>query len=376
MPIRFLDNNKIEPFYPPGSPIYFTKQDIGAKIIAPSIYNCYIVDVNDGNGASGAAGIDGTEVGFNSYTSARIEGFAGHNTFDTNNDRKFNGEFAIDRSVSPTEPIVLPNNDITDITDPGYGVYQSEASKLLGDDITATAQPIRLSNYDGLAISEYGLSGSEIDIQFTIPRTASEGGLDPTWGYSHWADVMVGVTDVKPYAVDESAEFAISYDIPNPDDPDEPLEITPGAGVARTDVLPNDRILFAEHTHAWAASDINGNDSRESWPVFQYRSRLGLLYSVPKLVGISTGICGRVKIRVGDPELIGDVNYVTVKPDDSNVTNRYFLTSAQGVLSILTPVKGSGYDGGQVAYVVTEGGSVIVDLTSVYTGILEEYDID
>jgi len=377
MPIRFDGDNKIEPFYPiGGTPIYFTKQDIGAKIIAPSIYNCYIVDVNDANGASGKAGVDGTEVGFNSYTSARIEGFAGHRTFETNDDRKFNGEFAIDRSVSPTVPITLPNNPITDQTDPGYGVYQSEASKLLGSDITATAQPVRLSNYDGLAISEYGLSGSEIDIQFTIPRSSSEGGIDPTWGYSHWADMLVGVTDVKPYAVDESAEFAISYVISDPDNPGDPLEITPGPGVARTDVLPNKKILFAEHTHAWASSDINGNDISEGFPIFQFRSRLGLLHSVPKLVGISTGICGRVKIRVGDPELIGDVNYVTVKPDDPLVTNRYFLTSAQGVLSTLTPVGQSGYDGGQVAYVATEGGSVIVDLTSVYTGTLEEYNID
>ena len=383
MPIRFDGDNKISPWYPVGgTPIYFTKQDIGAKIIAPSIYNCYIVDVSDANNVSGKAGMDGTEVGFNSYTSARIEGFAGHREFETNDDRKFNGEPAIDRSVSPTEPILLPNNPITDQSNPGYGAYLSQASKLSGTDIvlpdgtTAAAQPVRLSNYDGLAISEYGLSGSEIDIQFTIPRTSREGGLDPTWGYSHWADVLVGVTDVKPYAVDESAEFAISYVISDPDNPGDPLEITPGPGVARTDVLPNSKILFAEHTHAWARSDINGNDSAEAWPIFQYRSRLGLLHSVPKLVGISTGRCGRVKIRVGDPELIGDVSYVTVKPDDSLVTNRYFLTSAQGVLSALTPVGENGYDGGQVAYVTTEGGSVIVDQTSVFTGNLQEYNID
>ena len=301
------------------------------------------------------------------------------NPADSNTDNVYEMTATVsDGSLSDSEDfsVTVTNDTSDDVTTTGYDGTILVMGPIQGATvcIEASAGTCTGAQYTTTSAQD-GTFSLTVD-SGTTGVLRSEGGFDPTWGYSHWADVMVGVTDVKPYNVDESAEFAISYDIPNPDNPDESLEISPGPSIARTDFLPNNKILFAEHTHAWASSDINGNDSNEGWPIFQYRSRLGLLYSTPKLVGISTGICGRVKIRIGDPELIGDVNYVTVKPDDSNVTNRYFLTSAQSVLSTLTPVGQSGYDGGQVAYVATEGGSVIVDLTSVYTGILEEYDID
>ena len=407
MPIKMLqDGGKIEPFIADtANPIYFRKQDIGAKIIAPSIYNCYIEDVQDDSGNSALLGQDSatdggktpaefyTETGYpswNAYTTAIIKGFGGLDTFNLSADRVFYGEGSTDRSVSPTVPIILPN-DVD-----GDGVYRSEASKLLGSDATATAQPVRLSNYDGLAISEYELTGSEIDIQFAIPRSARQGGFDPTWGYSHWADMMVGVTDVKPYQNTEGAgdildssgnsiytpeaAFSISWNDINTTTGDK-IILNPGPGVAQTTILPNDKILFAEHTHAWAVSDLNGNDSREAWPIFQFRSRLGILYSVPTLTGISTGICGRVKIRVGDPELIGNVQY-TESPPETGAEGEYFLVSNQNILSTLTPVGGSGYDGGQVAYVkqIGEGPDfetqVTVEDNSVFVGSLKEYVVN
>ena len=401
MPIKMLsEGGKIEPFIADtANPIYFRKEDIGAKIIAPSIYNCYIEDVQDDSGNSALLGQDSatgsgddnfyTDTGYpswNAYTTAIIKGFGGLDTFNLSADRVFYGEGSTDRSVSPSKPIILPN-DVD-----GDGVYRSEASKLLGSDATATAQPIRLSNYDGLAISEYQLTGSEIDIQFVIPRSARDGGIDPTWGYSHWADVMVGVTDVKPYQNDELGEikdssdniiytpeaaFSLSYDNINTVNGEKIIE-NPSPGVANTTFLPNDKILFAQHTHAWARSDINGNDSTEAWPIFQYRSRLGLIHSIPSLTGISTGRCGRVKIRVGDPELIGEVEYTTTPPVDG-AEGQYFFTSNQNILSTLTPVEGTGYDGGQVAYVKkldddTFETQVTVDDNSVFVGALKEYD--
>ena len=403
MPIKMLqDGGKIEPFIADtANPIYFRKQDIGAKIIAPSIYNCYIEDVQDDSGNSALLGQDSqtgdenfyTDTGYpswNAYTTAIVKGFGGHREFVLTDDRKFYGEGSTDRSVSPSKPIILPN-DVD-----GDEVYRSEASKLLGSDATATAQPVRLSNYDGVAISEYELTGSEIDIQFAIPRSARQGGFDPTWGYSHWADMMVGVTDVKPYQNTEGAgdildssgnsiytpeaAFSISWNDINTTTGDK-IILNPGPGVAQTTILPNDKILFAEHTHAWAASDINGNDSREAWPIFQFRSRLGILYSVPTLTGISTGICGRVKIRVGDPELIGNVQY-TESPPETGAEGEYFLVSNQNILSTLTPVGGSGYDGGQVAYVkqIGEGPDfetqVTVEDNSVFVGSLKEYVVN
>ena len=90
MPIILKDANTIEPFYETGSqPVYFKVEDIGAKIIAPSIYNCYIVDVGDvGDTNSGKNG-DRSNVGFNSFTKATIQGFEGHREFETGDTRKF-----------------------------------------------------------------------------------------------------------------------------------------------------------------------------------------------------------------------------------------------------------------------------------------------
>ena len=351
MPIKIIETNTIEPFYPEGgTEIYFTKQDIGAKIIAPSIYNCYITDVSDNT------------IGFNSYTTATIKGFEGHEDFTIGDTREFDGERAIDRSIDPPVVITLPN-DVG-----GDNVYRSEASKLLGSTDVETAQPVRLSNYDGLAISDYQLSGSEIDIQFTVPRTASEGGIDPTWGYSHWADALVGVTDVRPISLpDGSAEFDIDWSNFELDGDGKPVEkIESGIN---TSVLPNNKILFAEHTHAWAASDVTGADAREAWPTFRFRTRLGLIYTVPPLVGISSGRCGRVKIRVGEPETLTGVKYVQEDPSDSSQLAN-FLRSPKGVLSTLTPVGGSAYDGGQVAYTVGTNLTVIVDQNCKFEGNL------
>ena len=369
MPIKITQENEIEPFYEiNAAPIYFKVEDIGAKIIAPSIYNCYITDVKDAQGNSGLAGDLGSEVGFNSFTSATIQGFEGHKEFAFGNTRKFLNERSTDRSVSPPEVVELPNDIDSD------GVYRSQASKLLGSTALETAQPIRLSNYDGIAISDYQLSGSEIDIQFTIPRSSRQGGIDPTWGYSHWGDVLVGITDVAPIPVGANeAEFAIAWTDVDTDGSvtdviGGPIPIAANSGI-HTSYLPNSKILFAEHTHAWASSDVTGADSREAWSIFQYRSRLGLLHTVPSLVGISSGRCGRVKVRVGDPESLNQVTFVTTEPGTTNSGN--FLISSKGVLSSLTPVGGSSYDGGQVAYTKGTDPTVIVDSAATFKGVLK-----
>ena len=362
LPIKIIGPNTIEPFYPTGgTPIYFRKQDIGAKIIAPSIYNCYITDVSDNT------------IGFNSYTTATIKGFEGADEFTFGDTRQFEGERSIDRSVNPPEVVTLPNDN-------GDDVYRSKASELLGSTDVETAQPIRLSNYDGLAISDYQLSGSEIDIQFTVPRSRREGGFDPTWGYSHWADALVGITNVPPIEKDGGAEFAITWSDVDTDGSKTGTvggEIIRNAGTANTSVLPNNKILFAEHTHAWAQSDVTGADSRESWPIFRYRTRLGLLYTVPSLVGISSGRCGRVKVRVGDPESLNQVTYVNGNPNPSPPPDEssagYFLRSTKGILSALTPVGGSAYDGGQVAYTVGTDPTVNTDPVATFEGELKSY---
>ena len=357
LPIKITANNTIEAFYPDGgTPIYFKKEDIGAKIIAPSIYNCYIVEVMDDSGNRGSLN-QTPDAGYNNYPKATIHGFLGHERFvlgaaDGDTGRGFFGELAKDRSVSPPVNVLLPNSG----TDPDDFVYRSEASK-------PDAQPVRLSNYDGLAISDYKLTGSEIDILFTVPRSRSEGGIDPTWGYSHWGDVLVGVTDVQP--ISDGTVSGVEFNI------DWQEEEDGSAGTGNTSRLPNSKILFAEHTHAWASSDIEGADSREAWPTWQFRTRLGLSHQVPPVVGISSGRCGRVKIRVGDPETIQNVTLVDKNPKTNVQEGKFFLTSPAGGL---TTIDSEAYDGGQVAYSVGTDPTIIKEPNVIFVGSVDQTD--
>jgi hypothetical protein len=129
---------------------YFTKDDIGAKIIAPSIYNAYIYDVTNQIGIG------------NSYEKAVIKRFAG--TFGFSLETKpIAGELVLDRVLGITTTI-------------GIG--------------TTYPHQIRLSNYNATAASDFAFSGSKIEIQFVNPNNEDD--------YEHFADFLIGVTDKKP----------------------------------------------------------------------------------------------------------------------------------------------------------------------------------
>jgi len=116
---------------------YFSSSDVGAKIIAPSIYDAYIEEVSDPVGAGG------------SFESAKIS-------------RNVAGELALDK-VTGISSIVQ------------QGVYP---------------YPIRLSNYSATAASDLALTGSKIEIQFVNPTQSDD--------YSHFANFLIGVTDKEP----------------------------------------------------------------------------------------------------------------------------------------------------------------------------------
>jgi hypothetical protein len=129
---------------------YFTKDDIGAKIIAPSIYNAYI------SGVTNQIGIG------NSYEKAVIKRFGG--TFGFGLETKpIAGELVLDRVLGITTTI-------------GIG--------------TTYPHQIRLSNYNATAASDFAFSGSKIEIQFVNPNNGDD--------YAHFADFLIGITDKKP----------------------------------------------------------------------------------------------------------------------------------------------------------------------------------
>ena len=129
---------------------FFFKEDEGAKLIAPSIWNAYIDTVSESVGAAG------------SFTKATLKGYTGVGgvTFGTRN--------------------------IADGT-------------LVRDAVTGAATTIGLSNYPHAvrlsqksfyAASDLPLTGSKIEIQFINPRNSDS--------YGHYADFNIGLTNIEP----------------------------------------------------------------------------------------------------------------------------------------------------------------------------------
>ena len=129
---------------------FFFKEDEGAKLIAPSIWNAYIDTVSEPVGSAG------------SFTKATLKGYSG------------------------TSGDTLSPRNIADGT-------------LVLDAVTGTATTIGLSNYphtvrlsqkNFYAASNLPLTGTKIEIQFINPRNRDS--------YGHFADFNVGITNIQP----------------------------------------------------------------------------------------------------------------------------------------------------------------------------------
>ena len=227
-----------------GSGVYFTKDDIGAKIIAPSIYNAYIYDVPESSRVSGT----------NNYERAELKRFGGLSGFGLET-KPIAGELVLDRVLGITTTI-------------GIG--------------TTYPHQIRLSNYNATAASEFAFSGSKIEIQFVNPNNGDD--------YAHFADFLIGITDKKPIVgISTLGGFTL-----------------PGAGT--TSILSNSQILYGEHTHSYAVSDENGVETAEGWAPSQPPLRMGIDYRIPNLSAPAGGVCSKVTVDVLDPLEIKNVN--------------------------------------------------------------------
>ncbi len=137
----------------------FTVNDIGAKLIAPSIYDAYISEVSDPVGTG------------ESFAKARIKGVKG-------NDRNIPQSTVFDRvvGIATTIPVGSPYS-----------------------------HPVRLSNYNtGYVASDYKFTGSKIEIQFVNPTRSDD--------YAHYADFIVGITDVEP-VVTKSPNSLLGFNV-------------------------------------------------------------------------------------------------------------------------------------------------------------------
>ena len=294
-----------------GSDVYFTKDDIGAKIIAPSIYNAYIYDVPESSRVTGT----------DNYTKAVIKRFAGTSGFSLET-KPIAGESVLDRVLGITTTIGIGNT------------YPHQ---------------IRLSNYNATAASEFAFSGSKIEIQFVNPNNGDD--------YAHFADFLIGITDKKPHVSlpDTLNGFFI-------------------AGISTTGI-GNSQILYGEHTHSYTASDENGVETAEGWAPTQPPLRMGIDYRIPGIASTvgSSGICSKVTVDVLDPLQITNVNEknylpsLTGTPGADPEGRRWIEVAGE-----FAPTNTIDFNGGQIAIRSTIFANVNVDI--VRTGLVLHLD--
>ena len=304
MTIEFTSGNLITAV---GSEAYFTKNDVGAKLIAPSIFNAYITEVDE------ETEITGIQTGPPRYESAKVYGW-GPGLDNYPNYNLLGGTSG--RAIGGVEAVDYANSGITTTIATGVGATYPHL--------------VRFSNYDVHFASDFELSGSEIDIQFMNPRNRDQSSLGGSG--THFADFMIGVTDKKPSINSGNPNLLDGWDntvLPWTDYTNGGGGVT---GVGKTSILPEKEILFGEHTHSHATMNEDGVETAEAWSNSTFRCRMGQDVRIPVVGGTSGGACSIIKIKVSNPVGLGTVNqeYLTgTLPTGVTTTTtnpRYFLT--------------------------------------------------
>ena len=291
--VEFIDQNTITAI----NDSYFTLDDVGSKIIAPSIYNAYISSVSDSGDIAG------------SFLNASIKGFSGTSGFNLV-DRNIGESSALDR-VTGISTII------------GIGTYP---------------YPIRLSNYNSYAASDFKFTGSKMEIQFVNPNKSD--------AYAHFSDFLIGITDKTP-------------DVSLPDT----LNGFIVSGITTT-VLDNTEILYGEHTHTYSSINEDGVDTGEAWGTNTPPLKMGIDYRIPKIPNPAGGICSKVIITVDEPLEIYDLNVSTVNPE-TNVNDGNVYIVKTGNLPSLD------YDGGEIA--ILDANENVVVTGSRFIGKVKTY---
>jgi hypothetical protein len=325
MTIEFTGGNLITAV---GSEAYFTKNDVGAKLIAPSIFNAYITDVDE------ATEITGIQTGPPRYESAKVYGwgpgldnYPNFNTSGGSSGRPIGGVIAKDYA----------NSGITTTIAVGIGATYPHL--------------VRFSNYDVHFASDYELTGAEIDIQFMNPQNKDQSSLGGSG--THFADFMIGITDKKPSVNLGNPNLLDGWDssiLPWTDYTNGGIGVV---GSGKTSILPENEILFGEHTHSHAAMNEDGVETSEAWSGgSSYRVRMGQDVRIPDVSSTSGGSCSIIKLKINNPIDLAvgvDQEYLTgtLPSGESALSSRprYYLTVEGSFGGDITD-----WLGGQVVY--------------------------
>ena len=325
--IVFTSASQIQTYAESGSADYFTVDDIGAKIIAPSINNAYIKSLPS-EGKTIVTLDDGTTE--DRYDIANLAGYS--SGFNFSGERKVAGALypVLDQVTGQYVEIPIGINPAN--------VYPHN---------------IRLSQLTGIAASPYEFSGSKIEIQFLNPQNGDDYGhfADFLIGLSKWRPVLSGGTKLSSTGNDAAAEFTnwTKNDILVPDTG---VQETVG-GISRNVLNPPEgEIVFGEHSQTYASVNAYGQENVESWGPQNPRVRMGIDYRIPTVSNPGGGRCSLLTIETEEPQPQDGLLYVrngdidaNGKPTSDQVGTRQFLVM-KNAFTVWPDVT---YDGGELA---------------------------
>ena len=317
---------------------YFTEDDIGSKLVAPSIFNAYITSLTDTNidPVNGKkyykfAKVHGWGPGFDGYPNYNLS------TDDETGGRSIGGARVIDYGASG-----INGNVETEIPVGAATIYPHK---------------VRLSSYHDVHFaSDQELTGSEIKIQFINPDQRD--GISSYRSNTHWADCMIGVTNKKPTVGGLGLVGWSDSVVPWKD------YTTEGAisGSGTTTILPNSNILFGEHTHTHGGMNVDGLEESEKWAPTDFRVRMGEDVRIPKIASPSGGRCSSITIKVSEKLDLGtNLIFVTISgdkdPNGNDVEDgdgdNYFLIAEKDVGTFSNAI--NDWTGGQVVIADSDG---------------------
>ena len=274
---------------------YFFKQDEGAKLVAPGIYNWYIKSVDVAAGAGAPP---------DSYTQATLEGFGpGDIAYPSkdNTARQFGGSLISYSGITTT---IRSGSDPTDQGN-WYGY------------------PIRLSNYEAEFASDFKLSGSKIEVQYLNPRP-----IEYTGQYS---DFTIGITDKQPN-VSLGGVLNDWTNVTWRGVDDTGSEVV---GTGNTNSLPLKDLHYGEYSHDHAGMNEFAEETGEVFRSSTFtRARCGMDGRIPN-VGESNptdggGVCSKITFTVRPPTTVSGFTESIGNPDPSISGAGFFLVGTPG----------------------------------------------
>ena len=122
-------------------------------------------------------------------------------------------------------------------------------------------------------------------IQFMNPDNRD--GISSYRSDTHFTDIMIGVTDRKPSVTGANTLLGWS----NTEVPWKDYGNVSGnyVGQGNTSILPNNEILFGEHTHSHAGLNEDGFETGESWAPRSPQFRMGIDSRIPSVANPGGG---------------------------------------------------------------------------------------